>query len=89
MQQARRSKLETYVDILKVLALNGPLMQTNIMSKGNPNRNVLKDHLSFLIKNDLVEERISKSKPVFAVTQNGITVLKYFRELKQKSPLVE
>ena len=40
-QHMRRSKLETYVDILKVLAHWGPLKITNVMYKTNLNCSVL------------------------------------------------
>ena len=54
------------------------------MYKANLNCSVLKEDLSFLVKQGLVEERtIGKAKIVFAVTQRGINVLKYFQELKQ------
>jgi len=86
----RRSKLEMYVDILKVLAHHGPLKLTHIMYKANVNCAVLRGYLDFLIKQNLVEERnVGKSRTVFAVTQRGITVLKYFWELQQISPIIE
>jgi predicted transcriptional regulator len=86
----RRSKLEMYVDILKVLAQRGPLKLTHIMYKANVNCNVLKEYLDFLLKQGLIEERMAeKRKTVFAATQRGITVLKYFRELKQALPIIE
>jgi predicted transcriptional regulator len=86
----RRSKLEMYVDILTVLAQRGPLKLTHVMYKANVNCSVLKEYLEFLLKQGLVEERtIGKSRAVFAVTQRGITVLKYFKELKQVLPIVE
>jgi predicted transcriptional regulator len=86
----RRSKLEMYVDILKVLARRGPLKLTHIMYKANVNCSVLKEYLDFLLKQNLVEERIvGKSRTVFAITQRGITVLKYFRELKLALPIIE
>ena len=86
----RRSKLEMYVDILKVLAHHGPLKLTHIMYKANVNCAVLKEYLDFLIKQNLVEERnVGKSRTVFAITQRGITVLKYFRELQQILPIIE
>jgi predicted transcriptional regulator len=88
--QMRRSKLEMYIDILKVLAHRGPLKLTHIMYKANVNCSVLKEYLDFLIKQNLVEERtIGKRRVVYAITQRGITVLKYFRELKQVLPIVE
>jgi predicted transcriptional regulator len=86
----RRSKLEMYVDILTVLAQRGPLKLTHVMYKANVNCSILKEYLDFLLKQGLVEERtIGKSRVVFAVTQRGITVLKYFKELKQVLPIVE
>ena len=86
----RRSKLEMYVDIISVLAHRGPLKLTHVMYKANVNCSVLKEYLDFLVKQGLVEERIiRKQRTVYAVTQRGITVLKYFKELKQVLPIVE
>jgi predicted transcriptional regulator len=86
----RRSKLETYVAILSVLANKGPLKLTHIMYKANVNCSVLREQLDFLIKQNLVQERIiKKERTVFAVTPRGITVLKYFRELTQALPIIE
>ena len=88
--QMRRSKLEMYVDILKVLAHSGPLKLTHIMYKANVNGSLLKEYLGFLIKQDLVEERtIKKRSAVFAVTKHGIIVLKQLQELTQVLPIVE
>ena len=86
----RRSKLEMYIDILKVLAHKGPLKLTHIMYKANVNCSVLKQYLEFLIQQNLVEEKtIGKKRIVYAITQRGITVLKYFRELKTMLPVLE
>jgi predicted transcriptional regulator len=86
----RRSKLEMYVNILTVLAHRGPLKLTHVMYKANVNCSVLKEYLEFLIKQGLVEERtLGKARVVFVVTQRGITVLKYFKELKEVLPIVE
>ena len=86
----RRSKLEMYVDILSVLSHRGPLKLTHIMYKANVNCSVLKEYLEFLIKQELVEERpVRKNRIVYATTQRGLMVLKYFKELKQVLPIVE
>ena len=86
----RRSKLEMYIDILKVLTQRGPLKLTHVMYKANVNCSVLKEYLDFLTKQSLVEERtIGKRRVVYAITQRGVTVLKYFRELKEVLPIVE
>jgi len=79
-----------YVDILFVLARKGPLKLTHIMYKANVNCSVLTEYLGFLIQKGLVEERtIRKSRTVYAITQRGITVLKYFGELKRVLPIEE
>jgi predicted transcriptional regulator len=86
----KRSKLETYIYIINVLARNGPLKLTHVMYKANVNCNVLKGDLGFLIKQGLVEERtLTKERVVFTVTQRGITVLNYFRQLTEMLPGVE
>jgi predicted transcriptional regulator len=79
-----------YVDILSVLAHRGPLKLTHVMYKANVNCSVLKEYLDFLLKQGLVEERkIKKQRVVYAITQHGINVLKYFKELKQVLPIAE
>jgi predicted transcriptional regulator len=86
----RRSKLEMYVDILSALTQRGPLKLTHIMYKANVNCSVLIEYLGFLMQKELVEERsIGKNKTVYAITQRGVTVLKYFGELKQVLPIAE
>jgi predicted transcriptional regulator len=86
----KRSKLETYIDIINVLARNGPMKLTHIMYKANVNCNVLKGDLGFLIKQGLVEERtIKRERVVFTSTQRGITVLNYFRQLTEMLPGIE
>jgi len=90
----RRSKLEMYVDILKVLAHHGPLKLTHIMYKANVNCSVLKQYLDFLIQQNLVEEQAlhekrNKTRVVYAITERGKTVLKYFRELNNALQITE
>jgi predicted transcriptional regulator len=86
----RRSKLEMHVEILDVLAHKGPLKLTHIMYKANVNCSILNEYLGFLIKQGLVEKRtIEKERIVFAVTQRGTNVLKYFRELTLFLPIIE
>ena len=86
----RRSKLEMYLDILRVLSQKGPLKLTHIMYKANVNCRVLKEYLDFLLSQGLVEERIvGKSMVVYANTPKGTTVLKCFRELNKALPIIE
>jgi predicted transcriptional regulator len=86
----RRSKLEMYIAILNVLAAKGPMKITHVMYKANLNCNVLRANLDFLIKQKLIEERtIKKEHIVFEITQRGINVLKYFKELVKVLPFLE
>jgi predicted transcriptional regulator len=60
------------------------------MYKANVNCSVLKEYLDFLIAQNLVEEKtVGKKRIVYAITERGITVLKYFRELKSVLPIIE
>jgi predicted transcriptional regulator len=86
----RRSKMEMHLDILRTLAQKGPLKLTHIMYKSNVNCCVLKEYLDFLIEQELVEEKtIKKEKIVYTITEKGLTVLKYFRELQIMLPIDE
>lgn len=79
-----------YIDILKVLARRGPLKLTHVMYKANVNCSVLKEFLDFLTQQNLVEERsVGKKRTVYAITERGRSVLKYFRELKIILPIGE
>jgi predicted transcriptional regulator len=78
----RRAKLEIQIDILKALARHGPLKLTHIMYKANVNCNALGQYLDFLIQQNLVEKQtLNKKRVVYAITERGRTILKYFREI--------
>jgi predicted transcriptional regulator len=86
----RRSKMEMHLDILRTLAQKGPLKLTHIMYKSNVNCCVLKEYLDFLTEQKLVEEKtIKKERIVYRITEKGLTVLKYFRELQIMLPIDE
>ena len=78
--------MEMYMDILKVLAQNGPSKLTHVMYKANVNCSVLKEYLGFLIKQNLIEEQLipkkrNKTKIRYSITDRGRTVIKYFNEV--------
>jgi len=85
MSDSRRSKLEIYVDILKVLAQNGPLKLTHIMYKANVNCSVLRQFLDSLSQQSLIEEQTfhkkKQQKIVYAITERGRTALNHFKEI--------
>jgi predicted transcriptional regulator len=90
----RRSKMEMYIDILKVMAQNGPMKLTHIMYKANVNCSVLKQNLDFLIQQNLIEEQVvhkkrNKTKISYAITEKGRTVIKYFNEVNRALHITE
>jgi len=79
-----------YLDILGVLAHNGELKLTHLMYETNVNCCILKEYLDFLMKQNLVEERTAgKQRVIYLITERGITVLKYYGELKQVLPILD
>jgi len=71
----RRSKLESYEDILGAL-VKKPLTIDGVAYKTNMDCNSLKKRLDYLIKYSLVEERISSKKTLYAITERGVAVFK-------------
>ena len=72
----RRSKLEKYLDILKVLAHREPLKLKHIAREAKINSSALKQHLAFLIQQKLVEEQnLSKNNVFYTITERGLKVL--------------
>jgi len=71
----RRSKLESYEDILGAL-VKKPLTIDGIAYKTSMDCNSLRKRLDYLIKYSLVEERISSKKTLYAITERGVAVFK-------------
>jgi len=60
------------------------------MYKSNVNFNLLEGYLGFLIKQGMVNEKITKrGRKFYSITEQGVTVLKYFRHLIEVLPIVE
>jgi predicted transcriptional regulator len=82
--------MEMHLDILMTLAQKGPLKLTHIMYKANVNCSVLKEYLDFLMQQKLVEEKmLKKERIVYTITEKGLKVLKYFRELQIMIPVFD
>jgi predicted transcriptional regulator len=71
----RRSKLESYEDILGAL-VKKPLTIDGIAYKTNMDCNSLRKRIEHLIKYSLVEKRISNKKALYAITERGVAVFK-------------
>ena len=83
----RRSKLETCLIILEALASHGLLKKTHVMRKTNLNCIVLNNYFDFLIKQSAVEERrIEGNRIVYAITERGLYLIRYFKGLNLVIP---
>ena len=71
----RRSKLESYEDILEAL-IRRPLTIDDIAYETNMDCSVLRRYLDSLVKNGLVEKRALGKKSVHAITERGMAVFK-------------
>ena len=71
----RRSKLESYEDVLGAL-VKKPLTIDGIAYKTNIDCVILRRRLDFLMENGLVKERILSKKILYAITERGIAVFK-------------
>jgi len=71
----RRSKLESYEDILGAL-VKKPLAISRIAYETNMDCGLVRQRLNSLIKNGLAEERTSGKKRLYAITERGISVFK-------------
>jgi len=89
------SKLDKYLNILKVLVL-GPQKIDSIAFGAKMECTALKRYLDFLVSNGLVEERRRSGKwVVYAINDRGLSVfktlraLKYLEKLRTTLPIVE
>jgi predicted transcriptional regulator len=72
-----RSKLKICIDILCILASNGPMKLTQLMTKVELNKTRLNQHLRLLKKRGLVErQNLGENKIFYVVTASGLKVLK-------------
>ncbi len=78
-----KSKLEIYVDILKIISQNYSFETSKIADALNIGAKDLKMCLTFLVKQGLVDKRkVCNYRVVYLITLEGVNVLKHFNELK-------
>ncbi len=71
----RKSKLEAYEDVLRILA-SKPLTLDAIAFVGNLDCGILRERMDFLMEYELVEERMQQKKIVYAITNRGLAIYK-------------
>jgi len=83
----RRSKLEIYLDVLKVIK-EGTTKPTRIMYGANLSWKLLQGILVSMVNQDLIEEidvsdsRDKRTNTIYQVTQKGDSVIRYFDRAK-------
>jgi predicted transcriptional regulator len=84
----RRSKLEIYLDVLKVIK-EGTTKPTRIMYGANLSWNLVQGVLNSMVGQDLIEEIDmstscdKRTNKVFQVTAKGDSVIRYFQRAKE------
>ncbi len=78
----RRSKLEVFMDIMKVVAEEREMKRTRIMYKANLAWTVLNDALDSLEKKGILASKDTPSGVVVTPTSDGLDLLKRFREVE-------
>lgn len=85
--KSRRSKLEIYLDVLKVIK-EGTKKPTRIMYGANLSWKLLQNILSSLVDQDLIievdasESRDKRTNTVYRITSKGDSVIRYFDRAK-------
>ena len=72
----RRSNLEIYAEILRVLSIKKALNVTSILRKANINFNQSRDYFVFLLENGLIDKVNIKREVVYSITPKGLLLHK-------------
>lgn len=82
----RRSKLETCIDILQIIA-KGVGKPTRIMYKANLSWNPMQRYLRFLVEQDLIASNKRGERVRYEITDKGFRTLSYFRRVQEALPI--
>ena len=83
----RRSKLETYLDIIKVLSA-GAQLPTHVMYKANLSWVVLHRYMKRLEALGLIEKKMEEENTFYTITQKGISLQRQYRLLRDNMLLL-
>lgn len=78
----RRSRMERYLDIMRVVARHGPIKQTHIMYKANLSWVELKKNLDHLMKLKMVTEIDDESGPLYAISETGLSTIYSYEKIE-------
>jgi predicted transcriptional regulator len=78
----RRSRIERYLDILRVVARNGPIKQTHIMYKANLSWVELKKNLTHLMKLKMITEIDDSNCLLYAISDTGLSTIYNYEKIE-------
>ena len=78
----RRSKLEVFVDILRVVSQEGEIRRTRVMYRANLAWKVLKESLDVMEKRGMIKSEEKASGVFVSLTQEGYNVLRRYSEVE-------
>ena len=79
----RRSKIEVFADVMKVVAEEGEIRRTRVMYKANLAWKVLKEALDFLEEKGILQSESKETGIFVSLTNEGYGVLRRFNELEE------
>lgn len=77
----KRSKLETHIAVLQVLAEKGSLISTHITYETYLNCSCVKECLELLLNQKLVKENRSNKRKIYTITDQGLKALRLANEI--------
>lgn len=77
----KRSKLETHIAVLQVLAEKGSLISTHITYETYLNCSCVKECLELLLNQKLVKENRSNKRKTYTITDQGLKALRLANEI--------
>ncbi len=81
-RSSKRSKLERYLDILKVVAEHGPIKRTHILYRANLAWGELRDSLEALQQSATLSRVVTKKGMFYEITESGKKTLAYYADIQ-------
>ena len=78
----KRSRLEIYIDILRVLR-KGERKPTRIMYKTNLSWKPLQEILESMTSQEIIKKIEVNKRKKYVITEKGLNVLRYFEEMME------
>lgn len=85
-----KSKLQICIEILCVLASNGPTKLAWLSAKVDLSKTHLKDQLELLKYNGLIKkQKLGENNTLYAITKRGLTVLKVINPIIKEAHRIQ